>query len=240
MTSRPATAPGTAGAGGAVCGDNCGKIEMDEIVLYDYWRSSASYRVRIALNSLGVGYRTVPVDLLAGEHKASGHLVRNPQGLVPALELDDGTLLTQSLAIIDYLESIAPEPRLVPQDPIQAAQVRAVALTIACDIHPLNNLRVLNYLKGPLARPQAEVDQWYRHWILKGGLEAVEALIEGGRFCFGDRPSLADICLIPQVLNARRYKVDIAHLKKIEAVDRHCNTLAAFRRAHPAQQPDAE
>ena len=128
----------------------------------------------------------------------------------------------------------------MPQDPVRAAQVRAVALTIACDIHPLNNLRVLNYLKGPLACPQDEVDQWYRHWILKGGLEAVETLIEGGRFCFGDSPSLADICLIPQVFNARRYKIDISHLKKIEAVDRHCNALAAFEAAHPAEQPDAE
>jgi maleylpyruvate isomerase len=149
-------------------------------------------------------------------------------------------VLTQSLAIIDYLESIAPEPRLVPQDPVAAARVRAVALTIACDIHPLNNLRVLNYLKGPLARPQDEVDQWYRHWILKGGLEAVETLIEGGRFCFGDRPSLADVCLIPQVFNARRYKIDIAHLKRVVAVDQHCKALAAFKAAHPAEQYDAE
>ena len=210
--------------------------------LYGYFRSSAAYRVRIALALKGIEVEQVAIHLVkdGGQQLKAPYLALNRQGLVPALELDDGTLLTQSLAIIDYLESIAPQPRLVPQDPVKAAQVRAVALTIACDIHPLNNLRVLNYLKGPLVRPQAEVDQWYRHWILKGGLEAVETLIEGRRFCFGDSPSLADICLIPQVLNARRYKVDIAHLKKIEAVEQHCNTLAAFKRAHPAQQPDAE
>jgi maleylacetoacetate isomerase len=210
--------------------------------LYGYFRSSAAYRVRIALALKGIEVEQIGIHLVkdGGQQLKAQYLALNRQGLVPALELDDGTVLTQSLAIIDYLESVAPEPPLVPQDPVKAAQVRAAALTIACDIHPLNNLRVLNYLKGPLNRPQGEVDQWYRHWILKGGLEAVEALIEGGRFCFGDSPSLADICLIPQVFNARRYKVDIAHLKKIEAVDEHCNTLAAFKAAHPAAQPDAE
>jgi len=149
-------------------------------------------------------------------------------------------VLTQSLAIIDYLDTVFPEPRLIPADPVLAAKVRAVALTIACDIHPLNNLRVLNYLKGPLAHSQQEADEWYRHWILEGGLAAVEALIEGGRFCFGDSPSLADICLIPQVFNARRYKIDISHLRKIEAVDRHCKELPAFLAAHPKRQPDTE
>jgi maleylacetoacetate isomerase len=210
--------------------------------LYGYFRSSAAYRVRIALALKGIEAEHIGIHLLkdGGQQIKPHYLSRNPQGLVPALELDDGTVLTQSLAIIEYLESIAPEPRLVPQDPVAAAQVRAVALTIACDIHPLNNLRVLNYLKGPLARPQDEVDQWYRHWILKGGLDAVETLIEGGHFCFGDRPSLADVCLVPQVFNARRYKIDIAHLKKIEAVDQNCKALAAFRAAHPAEQPDAE
>jgi maleylacetoacetate isomerase len=210
--------------------------------LYGYFRSSAAYRVRIALALKGIEVEQIGIHLVkdGGQQLKAQYLALNRQGLVPALELDDGTVLTQSLAIIDYLESVAPEPPLVPQDPVKAAQVRAAALTIACDIHPLNNLRVLNYLKGPLNRPQGEVDQWYRHWILKGGLEAVEALIEGGRFCFGDSPSLADICLIPQVFNARRYKVDISHLKKIEAVDEHCNTLAAFKAAHPAAQPDAE
>jgi maleylacetoacetate isomerase len=210
--------------------------------LYGYFRSSAAYRVRIALALKGIEVEQVAIHLVkdGGQQLKARYLALNRQGLVPALELDDGTMLTQSLAIIDYLESIAPEPRLVPPDPVKAAQVRAAALTIACDIHPLNNLRVLNYLQGPLSRPKDEVDRWYRHWILKGGLEAVESLIEGGRFCFGDAPSLADICLIPQVLNARRYKVNISHLKKIDAVDQHCNSLAAFKTAHPAEQPDAE
>jgi maleylpyruvate isomerase len=210
--------------------------------LYGYFRSSAAYRVRIALALKGIEVEQVGIHLVreGGQQGQAAYLARNPQGLVPALELDDGTILTQSLAIIDYIESVAPEPRLLPQDPVKAARVRAVALTIACDIHPLNNLRVLNYLKGPLARPREEVDQWYRHWVLKGGLEAVEALIEGQHFCFGDAPSLADICLIPQVFNARRYKVDIAHLKKIEAIATYCNELAAFKAAHPALQPDAE
>jgi maleylacetoacetate isomerase len=210
--------------------------------LYGYFRSSAAYRVRIALALKGIDVEQVAIHLVkeGGRQLKPEYLARNPQGLVPALELDDGTVLTQSLAIIDYLEAVAPEPRLVPQDPVRAAQIRAVALAIACEIHPLNNLRVLNYLKGPLGRPQDEVDAWYRHWILKGGLEAVEALIEGAPFCFGDRPSLADICLIPQVFNARRYKINISHLEKIEAVDRHCKELPAFKAAHPAQQPDAE
>src|SRR5690349_21070916 len=147
--------------------------------LYGYFRSSAAYRVRIALALKGIAVDGIGIHLVkeGGQQSKPSYLARNPQGLVPELELDDGTVLTQSLAIIDYLETITPEPRLVPRDPVKAAQVRAVALTIACDIHPLNNLRVLNYLKGPLALPQAEMDEWYRHWILRGGLEAVEALI---------------------------------------------------------------
>jgi maleylacetoacetate isomerase len=210
--------------------------------LYGYFRSSAAYRVRIAFNLKGLTVEQVGIHLVkdGGQQLKPDYLARNPQGLVPALELDDGTILTQSLAIIDYLETVHPHPRLIPVDPVLAAKARAVALTIACDIHPLNNLRVLNYLKGPLGRTQEDVDQWYRHWILKGGLEAVEALIEGERFCFGDHPSLADICLIPQVFNARRYKIDISHLKKIAEIDRHCNEIAAFNAAHPSQQPDAD
>jgi maleylacetoacetate isomerase len=210
--------------------------------LYGYFRSSAAYRVRIALALKGIEVEQVGIHLVraGGEHLKASYLAKNPQGLVPALELDDGTVLTQSLAIIDYLETVFPEPPLIPADPVTAAKVRALALTIACDIHPLNNLRVLNYLKGPLARPQDDVDQWYRHWILKGGLEAVEAMIEGEDFCFGDSPSLADICLIPQVFNARRYKIDISHLKKIVHIDRHCADIATFAGAHPSRQPDAE
>ncbi|QIG48549.1 maleylacetoacetate isomerase [Nordella sp. HKS 07] len=210
--------------------------------LHDYFRSSAAYRVRIALNLKGVKVEQIAVHLVkdGGRQHSPEYKAKNPQGLVPALELDDGTVLIQSLAIIDYLETIAPEPRLIPADPVLAAKSRAVALAIACDIHPLNNLRVLNYLKGPLKHTQQEVDEWYRHWIRDGGLDAVERMIDGERFCFGDRPSLADICLIPQVFNARRYKIDITHLSKIAAVESHCTALAAFAAAHPARQPDAE
>jgi maleylacetoacetate isomerase len=209
--------------------------------LYDYFRSSAAYRVRIALHLKGVKIEQIPVHLVSdgGQHKKPAYRAKNPQGLVPALELDDGTVLTQSLAIIDYLDQVFPSPRLIPADPVRAAKVRAIGLAIACDIHPLNNLRVLTYLKGPFRHTQDETDAWYRHWVLEG-LEAVEALIEGDRFCFGGEPSLADACLIPQVFNARRYKIDIAHLKKIVRIDSHCADVAAFATAHPSRQPDAE
>lgn len=209
--------------------------------LYDYFRSSAAYRVRIALNLKAVKVEQVPVHLVrdGGQHRQPPYRAKNPQGLIPALELDDGTVLTQSLGIIDYLDQVFPSPRLIPADPVRAAKVRAVALAIACDIHPLNNLRVLTYLKGMLRHTQDEADAWYRHWILEG-LQAVEALIDGGRFCFGDQPSLADACLIPQVFNAQRYKIDISHLRKIVSIDRHCAGIEAFALAHPARQPDAE
>lgn len=209
---------------------------------YGYFRSSAAYRVRIALNLKGLAPEFVPVHLVkdGGRQKKPDYLARNPQGLVPALELDDGTMLTQSLAIIEYLDAAYPEPRLIPAAPVLAAKVRAVALAIACDIHPLNNLRVLNYLKGPLKHSQEEANAWYRHWILEGGLNAIEQMISGGPCCFGNTPTLADACLIPQVFNARRFKIDISYLPKIVAVDAHCATLEAFAAAEPARQPDAE
>jgi maleylacetoacetate isomerase len=203
--------------------------------LHGYFRSSAAYRVRIALNLKGLAVEHVPVHLLrdGGEQKRPEYLARNPQGLVPALELDEGTILTQSLAIVEYLDAIKPFPRLIPSDPVLAAKVRAVALAIACDIHPLNNLRVLNYLKGPLKHDQKEVDGWIRRWILDGGLNAVEPLIEGGDFCFGLSPTLADCCLIPQLFNARRFKVNIDHLPKILRVEKACGALQAFAAAIP-------
>jgi maleylacetoacetate isomerase len=209
--------------------------------LYTYFRSSAAYRVRIALNLKGIAVDMVPVHLVkdGGEQSKPDYLVKNPQGLVPALELDDGTVLIQSLAIIEYLEQIKPMPRLVPPDPVMAAKVRAVALAIACDTHPLNNLRVLSYLKGPLHHSQPEVDAWYRYWILGGGLQAVERLITGTPFCFGAAPTLADVVLVPQVFNARRFDVALDHLPKILAADAACARLDAFARAHPTQQADA-
>lgn len=210
--------------------------------LYGYFRSSAAYRVRIALNLKGIDVEHMPVHLVkdGGQHRREDYLRRNPQGLVPAVELADGTLLTQSLAIIEYLDTLKPNPRLIPDNPILAATVRAVAMTIACEIHPLNNLRVLNYLKGPLAQPSAAVDAWLRNWMLNGGLDAVEAMLPGDRFCFGDIPTLADCTLIPQLYNAKRFKVSYAHLPKICRVEETCLKLEAFAQAHPSQQGDAE
>jgi maleylacetoacetate isomerase len=210
--------------------------------LYGYFRSSAAYRVRIALNLKGIAVDHVPVHLVkdGGQQKASVHLARNPQGLVPALELDDGTMLTQSLAIIEYLDAIATSPRLVPDEPVLAAKVRSVALAIACEIHPLNNLRVLQYLKGPLAQPQEAVDAWIKNWMLTGGLDAVEALLPGDDFCFGNMPTLADCCLIPQLFNARRFKADFSNFPKVCRVEANCEALDAFREAHPSRQVDAE
>jgi maleylacetoacetate isomerase len=210
--------------------------------LYGYFRSSAAYRVRIALNLKGIEVEHVPVHLVreGGQHRKVEYLARSPQGLVPALELDDGTLLTQSLAIIEYLDTLAPSPRLIPDDPVQAAKVRAVALIIACEVHPLNNLRVLNYLKGPLAQPQDAVDNWMKNWVLNGGLDAVEALLPGDDFCFGNSPTLADCCLIPQLFNAQRFNISYAHLPKVCHAAQLCEKLQPFAVAHPSRQPDAE
>jgi maleylacetoacetate isomerase len=210
--------------------------------LYGYFRSSAAYRVRIALNLKGIAVEHVPIHLVkdGGQQRKPAYLKHNPQGLVPALEIDDGTLLTQSLAIIEYLDTINLSPRLIPVDPVQAAKVRAVAQAIACEIHPLNNLRVLNYLKGPLQQPQASVDTWMQHWMLNGGLDAVEALLPGDAFCFSDAPTLADCCLIPQLFNAKRFKISYTHLHKICRVEQACAVHSAFISAHPLQQTDAE
>ena len=210
--------------------------------LYGYFRSSAAYRVRIALNIKSIKVEHVPIHLVrdGGQHRKTDYLLRNPQGLVPALELDDGALLTQSLAIIEYLDTLTPSPRLIPNDPVQAAKVRAVAQSIACEIHPLNNLRVLNYLKGPLQQSQEVVDTWMKHWMLNGGLDAVEALLPGDTFCFGSTPTLADCCLVPQLSNANRFKISYAHLPKICRVELACAALGAFDAAQPLRQPDAE
>ncbi len=210
--------------------------------LYGYFRSSAAYRVRIALNLKNIAVEHVSVHLLkdGGQQKLPEHVARNPQGLVPALELDDGSLLTQSLAIIEYLDAIEPQPHLVPADPLAAAKVRAVALAIACEIHPLNNLRVLNYLKGELQHSQEEADRWYRHWVLEGGLNAVEQMLPGDAFCFGGSPTLADCCLVPQLFNARRFNVPLDHLPKILRAEQSCAAMPAFAEAHPARQADAQ
>ena len=210
------------------------------IRLYDYHRSSAAYRVRIALNLKGLAYERIPVNLLEGEQRTEEYRSRNPQAFVPTLEAG-GHRLTQSLAIVDYLESVAPQPPLLPPDPVDRAQVLALALTVACDIHPLNNLRVLKYLSGPLELDQAARDRWYAHWISEG-LLALEAMAapRAGRFLFGDTPGLAEICLVPQLYNARRFNVAVDAYPTLLRADDAANRLDAFAAAHPdrvAPQP---
>ena len=212
--------------------------------LYDYFRSSAAYRVRIALNLKGTkpDERTF-VHLRMGGQRAQDYLALNPQGLVPALALDEGTVLTQSLAIVEYLDETHPEPPLLPADPIGRARVRAIALSIACDIHPLNNLRVLNYLIGTLGVAREQKDGWYRYWI-DVGFEALDKALARdratGRFCHGDAPTLADICLVPQMANARRFDIDLSPYPTLMRIESACLSLSAFAEAAPARQPDAE
>ena len=212
--------------------------------LYDYFRSSAAYRLRIALNLKGVkpDERTF-VHLRMGNQRAQDYLALNPQGLVPALALDDGHVLTQSLAIIEYLEETVPNPPLLPAQPEARARVRAIALQIACEIHPLNNLRVLNYLLGTLGVTREQKDGWYRYWI-DVGFEALERQLsrdaETGKFCHGDSPTLADICLVPQLANARRFNIDLSPYPTLMRIEATCNTLPAFADAEPSRQPDAE
>jgi maleylacetoacetate isomerase len=214
------------------------------VKLFDYFRSSAAYRVRIALNLKGIApdERTY-VHLRMGSQRAQDYLALNPQGLVPAIALDDGTVLTQSLAIIQYLDETHPEPPLLPADPVARARVRAIALSIACEIHPLNNLRVLNYLIGTLGLSREQKDGWYRYWI-DVGFEALEKTLAHdsatGRFCHGDAPTLADICLVPQIANARRFEIDLSPYPTLTRIESACNTLPAFAAAAPARQPDAE
>ncbi|WP_288021845.1 maleylacetoacetate isomerase [Thauera sp.] len=212
--------------------------------LYTYFRSSAAYRVRIALGLKGLAYDAVPVHLVrgGGEHRQPAYLQLNPAGLVPALE-DGGEVLGQSLAIIEYLEEVHPRPALLPQAPLDRARVRAIALAIACDIHPINNLRVLQYLGQVLGAADSQKTDWYRHWVL-AGLGAVEALLAGDRrtgdFCHGDVPGLADCCLVPQVFNARRFGCDLSTMPNIVRIAANCETIEAFRLAAPGNQPDAE
>jgi maleylacetoacetate isomerase/maleylpyruvate isomerase len=211
------------------------------VKLYTYFRSSASFRVRIALNLKGLKYEPVFVHMPKGEHRDSAYVEVNPQALMPTLELDDGARLTQSLAIIEYLDEKHPEPRLVPSDPLAKARVRSLALLIACEIHPLNNLRVLQHLKRALGQSQEQIDTWYRYWIADG-LAKLEAELGqgGGKFCHGDAPTLADCCLVPQIFNAKRYNSDLAPYSKTMRVFETCMKLDAFDRAQPSKQPDAE
>jgi maleylpyruvate isomerase len=212
--------------------------------LYTFFRSSASYRVRIALNLKGLGYEQAAIHLRrgGGEQLTAAYRKVNPQALVPALE-DDGRILTQSLAIIEYLEEKHPNPPLLPKDPADKALVRSMALMIACEVHPIQNLRVLNYVKATYNQTDEQVNKWAQHWI-DLGLSALQEMIvaqpKRGKFCFGDAPTLADICLIPQLGNARRYGCDLAKYPTILEIEKHCNALPAFANAVPEKQPDAE
>jgi maleylpyruvate isomerase len=208
--------------------------------LHGYWRSTASYRVRIGLNLKGLDYQQAPHDLRVGDQRDPAYLALAPQGLVPALETD-GSVFTQSLAILEWLDERFPEPPLLPADPDARAVVRGIAALIACDIHPLNNLRVLSALRSDLFARQAQVDAWIARWIGEG-FAALEQLIgrHGGDFAFGDAPTLADCCLVPQVYSAERFKVDLAAFPRIRAVAARANALEAFAAAHPARQPDAD
>ncbi len=212
--------------------------------LYTYWRSSAAYRVRIALNLKGLAAEQVATHLLrgGGAHREPDYLALNPQGLVPALE-HDGRIIGQSLAIIEYLDEIHPEPPLLPREPGERAVVRSMALAVACDIHPLNNLRVLNYLKGPLGQDAEAVDRWYAHWIAEGlsGLEAMASRSSGdGRHAYGVAVTLADVMLVPQVYNARRFGCDLSPYPTLTGICAHLETLQAFAAARPEAQADAE
>lgn len=209
--------------------------------LYTYFRSSAAFRVRIALNLKGIAHESLPVDLRPGRHRQAEYLARNPQGLVPALE-DGGAVIGQSLAIIEYLEELQPQPPLLPRSALDRARVRSLALAIACDIHPLNNLRVLNYLRSPLGQDEAAVDTWYRHWIAEGfrALEEEARRSSGdGRHMFGTEVTLADVCLVPQMFNAHRFKCSVEPYPTLRGICGHLETLPAFARAAPAAQPDA-
>jgi len=209
--------------------------------LYTYFRSSSAYRVRIALNLKGIPYEPQFVHLRRGEQVHPDYLSLNPQGLVPVL-VDGNHVLTQSLAIIEYLDETHPEPPLLPKDSPGRARVRALALAIACEMHPLNNLRVLQYLGSVLGHGEENSRAWYQHWIAQG-FPAFERLLANsatGRFCHGDAPTLADICLVPQVFNALRYGCDLSPYPAVRRIYEACTALLAFRAAAPESQPDAE
>ena len=205
--------------------------------LYSYWRSTTSYRVRVALHLKGVAFETVPVDLVAGAQRDADFLGINPVAGVPALTLDDGRVLTQSMAILEWLEAVYPAPALLPEEPVAAAQVRAAALIMATDVHPVNNLKVGQKLKA-MGHSQDDVVAWMIDWMERG-LTAYRALIPGGRYSFGDQVTLADICLVAQLYNAHRWGVDLAPFAQLTEIEARCLALPAFDAARPENQPDA-
>ena len=210
--------------------------------LHTYFRSSAAFRVRIALNLKGLAYEPQLVNLPKGEHRDARFAALNPQALLPFLE-DESARLNQSLAIIEYLEETRPMPALLPKNALGRARVRSLSLLVACEIHPLNNLRTLQYLRRQLGQNEEQIKTWYRHWI-DDGLGKLEAELSGaketGRFCHGDNPTMADCCLVPQVFNAKRYDSDLSPYSTVMCVFNQCMKLDAFDRAQPSKQPDAE
>jgi maleylpyruvate isomerase len=209
------------------------------MILYNYALSSASYRVRIALALKGLQVNSVTLDLRAGEQRLEKYLQVNAQGFVPALALDDGAVLTQSVAIIEYLDEMHPHPPLLPQAPLARARVRALTQAITCDVHPLNNLRVLRYLEDDLHHDKVARETWYRHWVQLGFSALERWLVRDsatGRFCHGDAPTIADVCLVPQVFNARRFAVDLTPYPRIVGIDAACRELAEFQGAAPDRQ----
>ncbi|MGI9481551.1 MAG: maleylacetoacetate isomerase [Hyphomicrobiales bacterium] len=209
--------------------------------LYDFWRSSAAYRVRIVLNLKGLEAERTFINISPArlEHNEPAYREINPQGFVPLLVLDDGTKITQSMAICEYLDEMHPNPRLIPEVPLARADIRALAQMVACDIHPLNNARVLRFLKETLNHDQETIAKtWYAHWI-REGFDAMEQVIDDGGYCRGETPSLADAFLIPQIYNAHRFEVDLAPYPRIRRVEKTCNGMEAFAAAAPEKQPDA-
>jgi maleylacetoacetate isomerase len=206
--------------------------------LYTYWRSTTSYRVRIALNLKGLAFEPVPVNLVAGEQKSPDYAALNPGQSVPTLVLDDDTVLTQSMAILDWLEETHPDPALLPRDAIQRAKVRVAAMTIAADVHPVNNLRVVARLKA-MGHSQDEVVDWMNHWMRQGFTAFAQLIDSETPFCFGDAPGLADLCLVPQLYNAHRWGCDLSGLSRLTEIEARCLALPAFDAARPENQPDA-